>query len=56
MTGVSNELNGNAVQISQLASDSLKKSDKTLGTMRDTQVSLSEQESLVEQFLTKLVK
>lgn len=56
MSGVSNELNNNAVTISQLANDSLESSDRTLKTMSNTLTSLVDQESLVDQFMVKLVK
>ncbi|MBQ4852790.1 PAS domain-containing methyl-accepting chemotaxis protein [Pseudoalteromonas sp. MMG012] len=56
MSGVSNELNNNAVTISQLANDSLESSDRTLKTMSDTQTSLVDQESLVDQFMAKFIR
>lgn len=56
MSGVSNELNNNAVNISQLATDSLESSDRTLKTMSNTQASLVDQESLVDQFMAKFVR
>ncbi|KZN65379.1 diguanylate cyclase [Pseudoalteromonas luteoviolacea CPMOR-1] len=53
MSGVSNELNNNAVTISQLATDSLQSSDRSLETMSNTQKALSDQKSLVDQFIAK---
>jgi methyl-accepting chemotaxis protein len=55
MSGVSNELNNNAVNISQLANDSLESSDKSLKTISNTQASLLDQENLVDQFMAKFV-
>ncbi|KZN63141.1 methyl-accepting chemotaxis protein [Pseudoalteromonas luteoviolacea] len=53
MSGVSNELNNNAVTISQLATDSLESSDNSLATMANTQKALADQKSLVDQFIAK---
>ncbi|MAD89595.1 MAG: diguanylate cyclase [Pseudoalteromonas sp.] len=56
MSGVSNELNNNAVHISQLANDSMQSSDKTIATMSKTQESLNAQTALVDQFIKKFVR
>jgi len=55
MSGVSNELNTNAVHISQLANDSMKSSDTTINTMSETQESLKAQSALVDQFMNKFI-
>lgn len=56
MSGVSNELNNNAVHISQLANDSMQSSDKTISTMSKTQESLNAQSALVDQFINKFIR
>jgi aerotaxis receptor len=56
MSGVANELNGNSVTISGLATESMDTAVSAMNSMQKMDVQLQEQGKLVDQFIAKYIK